>query len=195
MRPHRVLRIPAALAVLAWAAALPSAGLASPRPPAPGQAAAIEFEARVVHVADGDTVTLLTRENRQLRVRLASIDAPESGRSSGERGRIGQPHAQQAKAALSLMIKGRAVRARCFDVDLYQRQVCELEGPQGDVGSAMVEAGLAWANTAASGRYLRDPRLVQLQEAARASGRGLWSDTEPVAPWIWRDQCWKQGRC
>ena len=46
---------------------------------------------RVVGVHDGDTLTLLVEGNRQIKVRLAGIDAPE----------LSQPYGQKAKQALS----------------------------------------------------------------------------------------------
>ena len=47
--------------------------------------------ARVVGVHDGDTITALTDDKRQLKVRLHGIDAPE----------LGQPFGQASKRALS----------------------------------------------------------------------------------------------
>jgi hypothetical protein len=42
--------------------------------------------------------------------------------------------------------------------------------------------GLAWVND----RYAKDATLYRLQDEARAAGRGLWTDSNPVAPWAWR---------
>jgi endonuclease YncB( thermonuclease family) len=39
-------------------------------------------ESRVVGVCDGDTITILDRDNSQHKVRLAGIDAREKGRAS-----------------------------------------------------------------------------------------------------------------
>lgn len=40
---------------------------------------AAEITGRCIRVADGDTITVLTPANRQIRVRLACIDCPERG--------------------------------------------------------------------------------------------------------------------
>jgi len=50
-----------------------------------GQAPAIRsLEGRVVAVADGDTITVLGAGNRQTRIRLQGIDAPESRQAFGQ---------------------------------------------------------------------------------------------------------------
>lgn len=60
--------------------------------------AAEGFPARVVGVTDGDTLTVLTGEKRQVKIRLAGIDAPESGQNFG----------QKAKQAASELAFGKS---------------------------------------------------------------------------------------
>ncbi|MFZ1326870.1 MAG: thermonuclease family protein [Candidatus Contendobacter sp.] len=66
-------------------------------------ATAEELIGQVVGVTDGDTLTLLVPEGtsyRQAKVRLAEIDAPESG----------QPYGQKAKQALSDLAYGKTAQ-------------------------------------------------------------------------------------
>ena len=150
---------------------------------------------RIVHVDDGDTVIGLDAGNVQNKVRLASIDAPESSHTNKQTGRVGQPYSQNAKRYLEALVKGKTVGTRCFDVDRYGRLVCELLVDGRSANAEMVRAGWAWANTASGGRFLRDKSLLQLQADAQKSRAGLWAGSTSVAPWDWRKQCWEQGNC
>jgi len=58
-----------------------------------------EIEAHVVGISEGDTVTLLISGNRQLKVRLDGIDAPEDG----------QEFSAVSKRILSSWIAGKTV--------------------------------------------------------------------------------------
>lgn len=143
---------------------------------------------RVVHVADGDTLTVLAG-GRQERVRLASIDAPETSHGGQ---RPGQPYGQAAKRALSDLVAGRSLQLRCYEHDQYGRNVCDVPLPDGRVANrVMVAGGMAWANEQGGGKYLRDPEIRRLEKQARQAGLGLWQRPGAVAPWEWRWKCWK----
>ena len=60
---------------------------------------------KVVKIADGDTLTLLT-DGHQIKVRLAGIDTPEKG----------QPFGNKAKQALVGMVFGKHVVVIVVDV-------------------------------------------------------------------------------
>lgn len=144
----------------------------------------------VVKVKDGDT--LQVREFMH-DIRLASVDSPELGHGND---RPGQPFAQVSrKALLDLVGRSRSVEAACYERDRYQRHICDLYVDGAAVSHALVASGMAWANTASEGRYLRDRGLLQLHRQSQAAGRGLWAQKGPVPPWEWRKACWQEGRC
>lgn len=160
--------------------------------PSRGAAGAVDHPGRVTHVADGDTVRFQTATG-ELRIRIDSIDAPE--RDGGPR-RPGQPFASASQAHLQRWVKDRELVARCFEVDQYDRAVCDLIDANGESAArAQVQAGFAWAYTAANGRYLRDDALVERQAQARAEGRGLWQNRQVIPPWVWRYDCWRENKC
>ena len=145
---------------------------------------------RVVLVKDGDTVQVREFTHG---IRIASIDAPESHHA---RGRPGQSFANVSRKGLvELLGNSRQVEAYCYELDRYQRAVCDVFADGRSVGRDLVANGLAWANESGGGRYLRDKQLLALQAQARARKAGLWAEAQPIEPWVWRDRCWKQEQC
>lgn len=140
--------------------------------PAAGLEKGAILQGRVVGVADGDTLTILAAGNNRHRIRLAEIDAPESGQAFGRR----------SKQLLSDLCFGVDAAVRIEDIDRYQRVVGRVYCRGADANAELVEAGLAWVYT----RYARDRQLFALEAQARAARRGLWADPEPVAPWDYR---------
>lgn len=183
MKP--TLKITRALAVTLFASMLAASAWSSP----------FDASGKIVFVDDGDTVVLLVDGRTQKKIRLSSIDAPESSHTNKQAGRIGQPYSDNSGKYLAALAKGKTVDAHCFEADRYGRDVCELFVDGRSINREMVKQGWAWANVAAHGRYLRDKSLPSMEATARASHAGLWVGLNPVAPWEWRDVCWKQGKC
>ncbi len=137
-------------------------------------AVAQPISGKVVGITDGDTLTLLTPAKTQLKIRLAEIDAPESG----------QPWGKQSKAMLSELAFGKQARLVITDRDRYGRFVARVYVGSLDVNAEMVRRGGAWAFR----RYLTDQSIVGLEAAAKRRRLGLWSmpPGQIVAPWDWR---------
>ena len=57
---------------------------------------------------------------------------------------------------------------------------CTLDGV--DIAAELVRQGFAWAHE----RFRDDPGIRRLHEEAKLARRGLWSETDPIAPWAWR---------
>jgi len=146
----------------------------------------------VTKVADGDTVTLRVG-GRQRRVRLDSIDAPETGHSARE---PGQPYADASRRHLEQLVGGKTLTAQCYEQDQFERDVCALMLPDGNSANrAQVAAGYAWAYTARRGDYLNDTAMRGLQQQARQARSGLWGQGGATEPWKWRYECWRNQRC
>jgi endonuclease YncB( thermonuclease family) len=141
--------------------------------PLPALAASSSFTARVVSVADGDAITVLTTDNRQVKVRLYGINCPERR----------QPYGNRARQATSEAIHGKEVNVHPMDTDRYGRTVAIVAAPGREMlNSWLVKSGLAWVYE----RYCKaaDPcdRLRELEREARAGKVGLWRDKAPVEP-------------
>ena len=129
-----------------------------------------EFEATVLRVSDGDTITVRTGDFEDIRVRLYGIDAPESN----------QPGGAEATAYLK-PLQGQTVRIIEMDVDRYSRTVALVEHGGRALNLDLAAQGHAWYY----GQYCkRQPICGQIQAAegeAKAARRGLWAG-EAVAP-------------
>jgi endonuclease YncB( thermonuclease family) len=146
---------------------------------------------KIVQVSDGDTVNILVNKETH-RIRLASIDAPETAHGSN---RPGQPYGEASRKHLADNVAGKTLSLICFEKDQYGRDVCDI--PVGDTTAnrLQVQHGMAWANQQGGGKYLRDHSLVELEKKAKQAKLGLWAEPHAVAPWVWRHDCWQKQKC
>ena len=78
---------------------------------------------KVIHVADGDTITVLDDTNIQHKIRLAGIDAPQKRQAFGN----------VSKQSLSEMVAGQFGAVEWVKVNKYGRKVGKI-----------LLSGLAW---------------------------------------------------
>lgn len=136
--------------------------------------AADSITGKVVRVADGDTITILTRDKEQVKIRLSGIDCPERA----------QPWGRNASEALKTVLTGEPVTVEVMDVDRYGRTVGRVYIKNMNINRHLVESGNCWVFP----RYAKDSQLFKLQDEAKAAQRGLWRlpEGERVPPWEWR---------
>ena len=129
------------------------------------------FEAKVIAVYDGDTITVRTDET--IKIRLDGIDSPE----------LKQPFGQASKQALSGLVFGQNVTVKPGKKDRYGRLLARVEIAGKDASLTMVETGMAhWYEQYAK----RDTQLQSAQTQAKTARRGLWSDPNVQPPWEFR---------
>lgn len=105
---------------------------------------------RVVRVADGDTLTILTPDRQQVRIRLAQIDAPEKA----------QPFGQRSKQSLPDLVFGQDVEIRTEVTDRrYGRTVGRVLLDGRDINLEQVTRGMAWAYR----QYLTDRSFLDAE--------------------------------
>ncbi len=146
---------------------------------------------KIVQVSDGDTINILVGQQTH-RIRLASIDAPETAHGSA---RPGQPYGEASRKHLAEHVAGKTLTLICFEKDRYERDVCDV--PVGDTTAnrLQVQHGMAWANQQGGGKYLRDHSLPELEKKAKQAKLGLWAEPHAIAPWVWRFDCWQKQKC
>lgn len=128
---------------------------------------------KVIKVTDGDTVTILTAEKEQVKIRLAGIDAPENSQEYGEKSR----------QALAAMIAGKSVAVTEEGKDRNKRVIGWIRTGETDANREMVRAGWAWHFL----QYNKEAEIAKLQAEAKSARRGLWAaPNPPMAPWDYR---------
>ncbi len=144
-------------------------------------ALAADMTGRVVGVHDGDTLTLLVAGDREIQIRLAEIDTPESR----------QPYGTKAKQALSTLAFGKRVRVVAVGTDRYGRTLGRVYVGATDANAALVRQGAAWVYR----KYSHDPQLLDLERQAQAAKRGIWAlpEAQRVPPWQWRQAAKAKG--
>jgi endonuclease YncB( thermonuclease family) len=132
-----------------------------------------QLKGKVVKIADGDTYTLLDSNNQQVKIRMHGIDCPEKV----------QPYGRVAKDFLSSLIFGKIVEAKVQDTDRYGRVVAITFFNGKNINEEMLKVGLTWHYK----KYDSNPKWSDLEKKARKERVGLWKDTNPIAPWEWRN--------
>ena len=132
------------------------------------------LEGLVIGITDGDTATVLLAGNKQEKVRLSEIDAPE----------FSQPYGNKSRQELAKLIFKQKVYAKVITHDRYRRPVARIFVNDLDVSAEMVKRGAAWFSI----KYGKDSLIKDLEVEAKREKRGLWAlpEKERIPPWEWR---------
>lgn len=132
------------------------------------------FEARVVGVSDGDTISVLDINKTQYKIRVAGIDAPEKSQDFGNR----------SKEHLSDLVFGKTVSLPEAKIDKYGRTVSRVLIGNMDAGLEQIKAGMAWHYK----KYEIEQSPVDRTNYSAAEVQaknmklGLWSQGNPIRP-------------
>lgn len=128
----------------------------------------------VTSIADGDTISILSPGQKQIKIRFAGIDCPERG----------QPWGRNATEALKALLAGEPVSVDIIDTDRYGRSIGRVYAKGIELNRKLVETGNCWVYP----QYAEDRKLFDLQNEAQAAKRGLWQlpENERIPPWEWR---------
>ena len=139
---------------------------------------AANIEGKVIKVADGDTVTVLDAGNKQHRVRLTGIDAPERHQAYGGK----------STESLVDLVYLKKVTVQSSGTDRYKRVLGKILLDGLDVNLEQVKRGLAWHYK----HYQRDQpsedrvSYSYAETQARQGRTGLWGGDLQIPPWEYR---------
>lgn len=142
------------------------------------QAEPISYEATVVGISDGDTITVLDGNKTQHKIRLQGIDAPEKAQAFGK----------ISKHYLSQLVFSKKVTIVYEKMDRYQRQVGKVLVDGTDANLAQITNGMAWHYKKYEGEQSQEDRrsYSNAEQKAQNSRAGLWGDDKPTPPWDYR---------
>jgi micrococcal nuclease len=160
------------MTVLATLVALGCAATAVPR-----NLQAAEFPrtlvGRVVEVREGDRFVIKAEGELHV-VRLDAIDAPDPG----------QPYVGESRDLLKDRVLGKEVRAKLTRASDDEAAVGQAWINGRSINRLMIANGAAWYWCEPG--VTRSKTLKNLEHEVRATGRGLWGQPHPVAPWQFR---------
>jgi endonuclease YncB( thermonuclease family) len=137
----------------------------------------------VIRVYDGDTV-LVKGVDRQKKVRLLGIDAPETSKGKGE---PGQPYSRKAQRYLAQLTLNRAVTLEVYGRDRYDRVLAVVYCDRLDINRAMLEAGLAEVYRGRTPEAFDKTPYWAAEKQARQSQTGMWRQGAAyVSPIRWK---------
>lgn len=145
-----------------------------------------------VKVLDGDTIDVLTEKycnvhsfekkggskcvngQEQIRVRFASIDAPEKK----------QPFGDKSKTFLESLVFKKKVRIVNRKTDIHGRVLADVYVGDEWINKVLISNGMAWVYR----QYAKNSPLLKYEENAKSNKIGLWSlpSQERIEPWVWR---------
>ena len=138
------------------------------------------FSASVKKIIDGDSL-VVSASGKSLEIRLYGIDSPE----------YDQPFSREAKKFAKTNILGQKVKIQPLYHDSYGRLVAIVFSGDAVWNRELVRAGLAWV----SPRYCKKAVCSSWKESERVAQKekeGLWHDSRPDPPWVWKKM--KAGR-
>ena len=131
-----------------------------------------EISGKVIKVADGDTLTILTSSKEQVKIRLASIDAPEKSQDFGS----------ASRKSLNAMCYGTNANVIVQDTDRYGRKVGVVYCNGVEVNLEQVERGLAWVYI----KYAKEQKYFEAESKAKNKRIGIWSINNLTPAWEFR---------
>jgi len=130
------------------------------------------LKGKVVGISDGDTIKILTQDDKLYKIRLNDIDAPENKQAFGNK----------SKENLKKYIYNKNVSVHYKTKDKYGRILGTVYLNNQDINLQQVKDGFAWVYK----KYSKNIIYYKAEKEAQNKREGLWQDKNPIEPWIYR---------
>ena len=144
-----------------------------------GIALSSTFDGKIIKIIDGDTVYFQANaDDAYKKIRLVGIDAPE----------MKQPFGHQSRQCLANLINNKLVQIISFGEDRYKRILAKILIEKIDINLTMIKNGCAWFYRRYKNTLNMDDQVLydQAETFAIENKKGLFSNQEAEAPWVWR---------
>lgn len=129
--------------------------------------------AQVIEVHSGDTLTL-KEQGKELKFRLANIDAPE----------LDQPFGNSSRTSLEELCLGKEVSYEPQGGSAKDLPRAMVTCGELDASRTQLRRGMAWVMPDAK----IDAGFAAIQDFVWRDKIGLWTDSDPVPPWEWAER-------
>lgn len=151
-----------------------------------------QIDGTAVAVSDGDTITVKSSYGNVI-VRMFAIDAPEAtchGFSDKYCKEVGQEGSTESKLYLRELVLNKHVVVTLGHGMSGKRVVGTVYVNGEDVNLAMVNSGNAWHYKYYAKDQSPDDRNAysKAENDARRLRSGIWAQSNPTAPWQWRQK-------
>ena len=134
----------------------------------------LAWSGKVVDVASGEVITVV-RNGELVKVVLYGIDCPEEQ----------QPFSHEAQKFTAKMVLGKNAEIEQIREDKQGKIVAIVAVERRLLNEEIVKAGLGWVHShSCSWPICETWKALQLR--AKLDKLGLWQETEPTAPWVFR---------
>lgn len=132
-----------------------------------------EISGKVIEVIDGNTIEVLAEDKTTYKIVFAGVDSPE----------LTQEYGEKAKQYLEKMLLKQQVRVQFQGKDRKGNYIAVVIKDKLDPRIELLKEGLAWTSE-------KDPlpELESIRIKAQQRGKGLWKESNPTPPWIYRRQ-------
>ena len=130
------------------------------------------LQGQVVRIVDGDTIDVMLPNERQFRIRLFAIDAPE----------LRQPYGAESRENLAKYCDNATATIDLINVDRYRRLVAIVYCGRTNANLQQLYDGMAWIDERFAPRDNQTEYFYKALEEAQRTNRGLWSESEPIVP-------------
>lgn len=136
------------------------------------QASGMPAVKQILEVVDGNTLKVSTVEHDTFLVKLKGVDAPE----------IGQDFGNESLNYLKKLVDDKNISIKYSGKDRWGNRLVEVTNKNGDsINEMIISNGYAWVDRF----FLNQEGLMNLQEKAKSKNKGLWSQKDPMEPWVY----------